>query len=323
MTYEQKKQIAQAAIDYAIAAGWTAGNSIGVNQLAQFTKVNVAYISHILNADFIYHDAKSGEDKPIAERWFIQIAESIGYKIKKEYWSHLDTPQYQEIILELREALETSATRVMICDSGFGKTYTSRLFQKENPNKVFIVTCSSRDCPSMLAEKLMDAIGKKFEERSLSKLLSRINFYLYTMEKKTGQKPMIIFDEAENLKLPGLQMLKDMYDSLNWTCSIVLIGTDQLIHNIEKLKSKNRVGMPQFYRRFKAGIRFINQSGCDYNLALENKGLPTNLKRLLEKICDNYGEIHDYLEPALKEAEQMGMELTEEFFRAKYKLSRF
>lgn len=316
----QKEQITQAAIDYAIAAGWTNENMNGVNQLAQFTNVNVSYLSRILRFEFTYHDTKTNEDRPIADRWFTQIAEKIGYKIEKEYWPHVDTPQYEEISSELSEALATSATRVLICDSGFGKTYTIKRFQKEKPNRVFIVTCSSRDCPSMLAEKLMDAIGKKFESRSLGKVLSKININLYLMGRYEGEKPMIIFDEAENLKLPGLQMLKDMYDTLNWSCSIVLIGTDQLIHNIERLKNKNKIGMPQFYRRFKAGIRHITSSDLNYSQFLEGKGYPTGLKKTLRTICENYGELHDFLVPAIKEADLMGEPLTEELFRLKYGL---
>lgn len=320
MNHQQKEQIVKAAIDYSIAAGWAKGNSTGVNQLAQFSKVNVSYLSRILNKEFTYHDNKAGKDQPIADHWFIQLAESIGYKQEKEYWPHMETPQYQDMIMELDEALLTSGTRVIICDSGFGKTYTSKRFQKQNPNKVFIVTCSSLDCPRVIAEKLMEAIGKNFEERNLGRLLTRINAALYSMGRYNGQKPMVIFDEAENLKLPGLQMLKTMYDTLNWTCSLVLIGTDQLIQNIEKLKHKNKIGMPQFYRRFKAGIRFIDQNGCDYDLVLKNRGFSPALKKLIKNQCCNYGEIHDFLVPALKEADMLCEPLTDDLFRMKYRL---
>ena len=91
---------------FALAAqGWVSDKSTGVNQLAQFTKVNVMYISHILRSDFTYKDSKTGESKDIADRWFQQLADCIGLKLQKEYWPHVDTPQFKEIDLELREAL--------------------------------------------------------------------------------------------------------------------------------------------------------------------------------------------------------------------------
>ena len=70
ITTEQKQQVAQACKEYAAMQGWVSDKSTGVNQLAQFTKVNVMYISHILRSDFTYKDSKTGENKDIADRWF-------------------------------------------------------------------------------------------------------------------------------------------------------------------------------------------------------------------------------------------------------------
>ena len=140
ISIEQKQQVAKACNEYAAANGWVSDKSSGVNQLAQFTKVNVMYVSHIMRSDFTYKDSKTGENKDIADRWFRQLADCIGLKLAKEYWPHVDTPQYKEIDLELREALATSATRVLICESGAGKTYTVDRFKKEFPNRVFVVT---------------------------------------------------------------------------------------------------------------------------------------------------------------------------------------
>jgi hypothetical protein len=44
---------------------------------------------------------------------------------------------------------------------------------------------------------------------------------------------------------------------------------------------------------------------------------------LLCALCDNYGELHDYLEPTLKECGSKNIELTEEFFRLKWNENRF
>lgn len=48
ISIEQKQRVAKACNEYAAANGWVSDKSSGVNQLAQFTKVNVMYVSHIM-----------------------------------------------------------------------------------------------------------------------------------------------------------------------------------------------------------------------------------------------------------------------------------
>ncbi|WP_099463429.1 ATP-binding protein [Parabacteroides provencensis] len=320
ITLEQKREIAQACIDYATANGWVSDKTTGVNQMATFTKVNVMYVSHILRFDFTYKDSKTGENKEIAERWFRQLAECIGMKLQKEYWPHVDTPQYNAIDLELRESLATSATRVLICESGSGKTYTVDRFKKEFPNRVFVITCHRYDTVNDLIDKMAEAMGRTAEGKSIGRRLTILNVWLYTQGRFDGSKPVIIFDEAENLTLSTFQALKAMYDTINWSCAIVLIGTDQLINTMERLKNKNKQGMPQFYRRFKAGIRYITPMDRDFNVFLADKPFPVAFKNTIRSLCENYGELHDFLVPAMREADEMGVPFTERFFRMKYQL---
>ncbi len=320
ISIEQKQRVAKACNEYAAANGWVSDKSSGVNQLAQFTKVNVMYVSHIMRYDFTYKDPKSSENRDIADRWFQQLADCIGLRLEKEHWPHVDTPQFKEIDLELRESLATSATRVLICESGAGKTYTVDRFKKEFPNRVFVVTCHRFDCVSDLIEKMAEATGRPVEGKTISRRLSRLNVWLYSQGRVDGSKPMIIFDEAENLTLTTLQALKAMYDTIKWSCATVLIGTDQLIDTLERLKSKNKKGIPQFYRRFKAGIRYITPMDRRFDVFLDGLPYPASFKNTIRGVCENYGELHDFLVPAMREAEEMDVPLTERFFRMKYKL---
>lgn len=98
-----------------------------------------------MRGDFTCRDSRTDGEKAISERWFRQLADYIGLKREKDYRPHVDTPQFKEIDLELRKALMTSATRVPICESGAGKTYTVERFKKESPSRVFVVTCHRFD----------------------------------------------------------------------------------------------------------------------------------------------------------------------------------
>lgn len=236
------------------------------------------------------------------------------------YWPHIDTPQFKAIDLELREALATGATRVLVCESGSGKTYAAERFRRDYPGRVFLVTCHRYDTVNDLIGKLSEATRHRAEGRSISRRLSSLNAWLYDQGQLPGGKPMLILDEAENLTPSTFQALKAMYDTLKWSCATVLIGTDQLIHTMERLKTRNKQGMPQFYRRFKAGIRHIVPMDRSFALFLDARPLPPSFKSTIRSLCENYGELHDFLVPAMREADEMGIPFTERFFRLKYRL---
>jgi len=129
-----------------------------------------------------------------------------------------------------------------------------------------------------------------------------------------GLKPHLILDECEYMKQPALCSMKELYDALNGICGITLIGTSQLIDNLDKLRKKNRSGIPQFYRRIKFGIRELPTIDRSFAMFLKNIE-DKDLRNFLKQNCDNYGELHDVLVPAMKEADRTGKPLTEEFVR--------
>ena len=144
---------------------------------------------------------------------------------------------------------------------------------------------------------------------------TKINHIIRELNKMrlNGRSPMVIWDEAEYMKQATLCNVKEMHDHLYGKCALVLIGTDQLIAKIEKLKNKNRPGMPQFYRRVKYGVRELRPIDTRFKEFLT--GLDTKLAKFLMMECDNYGELHDVLLPAMREAERMGVALDENLVR--------
>jgi hypothetical protein len=85
----------------------------------------------------------------------------------------------------------------------------------------------------------------------------------------------------------------------------------------------NKNGAPQFYRRIKAGIKHIpsdkNFKPFFEKMNVDDKGL----RKLLNERCNNYGELHDYLEPVLKEADVKGQPVTESFFRLYHNMPNY
>ena len=107
--------------------------------------------------------------------------------------------------------------------------------------------------------------------------------------------------------------MKELYDGLIGCCSIVMMGTPQLLRNIDIMRKKDKPGIPQFYRRVKFGIRVLPDIDKSFKLFLN--GIDANLKKFLQDNCDNYGELHDVLVPAMREADRLGEPLTETLVR--------
>ncbi|MES2238895.1 MAG: ATP-binding protein [Bacteroidota bacterium] len=273
------------------------------------TGVNSGYLSKMLepNSNFMY-SAGAGKEGFISVKHFLALAELCGYQTEKVYWQTQPTAQTNAILAHLQEAKEHSQTIVMIGETGAGKSFTSNIFASKNPIDTFIVTAGSSDSLGDLITKMVEKLGVNVPFASKSEKIQAI---ADRMKRLThlNHKPMLMIDEAEYLKQTALCAVKEIYDYINPYCSIVLIGTDQLKTNIETLRKRNKPGIPQFHRRIKFGLRVLPSIDREFTMFvsdIEDK----DLKKFLLKNCNNYGELHDLLVPAMREAERLGAALT-------------
>jgi hypothetical protein len=134
--------------------------------------------------------------------------------------------------------------------------------------------------------------------------------------KMEGRQPLLVFDECEFMKQIALCAVKEFYDNLVEPkyCGIVLAGHYQLINNVERMKKRSKDGIPQLYRRIKFGCRYLPAIDAKFTLFL-NGIEDKNLRKFLCENCDNYGELHDVLVPAMREADRTGDVITEGFVR--------
>ena len=312
MQEELKFQIVSGAKDYA------AINKISNNDVAKKSGVNSGYISNMFRNQFT--NQVDGKDVPIGDRWFYKLAEFAGLPVKKQYWATVPTVQFTGVISSLEAAKKSGRICVIICDTGNGKTYSVGKFVHLNPQHTYKITVSDAHKLKDILVELLDKLGIPTAYGNAGKLLA-IAERLRQL-KRSGHQPQIILDEAENLKLPVIKSLKALYDQCNGYASITLIGTQQLIDDLIKMKKRNRGGVPQFYRRIKASIRHIDNA-YDFAPFFEKFNVEKPLRKLLNELCENYGELHDYLEPALREADERDEPLTENLFRLIYNMPQY
>lgn len=295
MQTEQKQQIMLALENH--MQEW----DISQSDMAKKAKLNQAYLINMRRGDFTI---KSGANVvQIADKYFKRIAEAVGFETEKQYWQVRKTIQLKEIISTLSSAKENSEIAVITGETGCGKTFGCEIFQKSFNNEVFIIKVGASDNLSDLLDKILEVLSLPSEKRSKSARLRQIAACMKDYSEN-GIDASLIFDESEYMKQPALCALKELYDILNKWCSLVLIGTEQLTKNIENLVKKNKPGIPQFFRRIKFRISKLTAIDTEYKAFLD--GLEPELKRWLKHNCNNYGELHDVLVPAMREAERTG-----------------
>lgn len=241
-------------------------------------------------------------------------------------WQNFPTIQFKEIISELVEAKNEQKALMLIANTGEGKSNAIKAFlnKQTDPKHTYVFTLGDSYNLLTLLEEVLNVFGmtnnhwKNGKHIALKKISNQLNAI-----GENGGKPIFILDEAENARIPVLKAVKELYDAIIDKCSIVLIGTDQLINQLNK-KAKGQ-SIPQLKRRFKAGTRMITpfHKGRDMKPFFEAY-IPNdkNLQDLLMQICDNYGELHDYLDPVLRHCDKKGIEVTEEVFRLYHKMGR-
>jgi len=235
ITLIQKQRITDALNEYIKV------NTISANEIAKRSGINESYISSIRNGDF-----KVGKSE-IKDKWYLIIADFICFSLEKQYWSMQQTPQLMRMLSTLEDAKQNGQTNIIIGETGCGKSYISDLFIRANPLDTYKIIVGSLDTIGDLLDKVIDIL-KIATQKTKSKKIGEIAKRLKQL-KLEGHQPHIIFDECEYMKQPALCSMKELYDALNKICGITLIGTSQLLDNLDKLRKKNRSGIPQFYRR--------------------------------------------------------------------------
>ena len=304
MKPEIKKQIID-ALEY-----YMKEHNISQNEAASRSGVNASYIIQMRKGD--YTILTGGKMVEISDKYFEKIATMVGFELRKSYWETRATEQLVEIIDILETAKKYGYTRTVIGDTGCGKSYAVDLFRQRNPNDTFVITVSQLDSIGDILDKILDLL-KIAPSHTKSKKLRDIVAKLRDM-KMEGASPVLIFDECEYMKQPALCAMKELYDNLNKYCAIILVGHYQLLKNLDKLRKKSKDGIPQLYRRIKFGICQLAPIDRNYTMFLD--GIEDRkLRKFLQTECENYGELHDVLVPALREAENAGKSISEDFVR--------
>jgi DNA transposition AAA+ family ATPase len=320
MQTELKQKIATGAAEYAKQ------KKLSNNDVARATGVSAAYVSQIFNGKI--ENEVNGKPTPIGDTHFHKLAKWAGIKITKQYWRTLPTRQFVMGIAGLEKSKGNATTAMIIGGTGNSKTLLADSFCNRYPLHTYRVTVSSLYNLADIINELAELIGVDFNNGIKQSRKAKLDMLVEKLKniKHNGGNPLIVFDEAENLKMPVINMLKGLYDLVNKYCGITLIGTPQLLIKLTNQRKNSLDALPQFYRRFKVGM--IKLPGIEKHIDFtpffnEFISHDKGLQKLLTNISDNYGDLNNYLEPALKTADERGEKLTEDFFRIMYNIPKY
>jgi len=324
MQQELKTQIANGISEYAQSKGLTN------NDIARLTGVNAGYISNILRHQFT--NEVNNKDVLIGDKHFHKLAQWAGLETKKTYWHMEPTVQFTEIVSTLEDCKTECKTALLIANTGLGKTNAIDVFCKKNPLNTYRITVNSlyklvdviNDLGDLIGIEATTIYGKRMHTYSLKNRMDKIAAKLIE-QKQTGGEPILIIDEGENMEISVLKMTKGLFDIVKGHCGIVLVGTPKLLNNMLNSNGRNRTSSPELYRRFKAGLKTISpiNKKRDFKPFFDRYVKDKGLQKLISMLAENYGELYDYLQPTLKECDEKGIELSEDFFRIKWNEQRF
>jgi hypothetical protein len=192
----------------------------------------------------------TGKWDKISNLMWTKVASYLGMNIG---WQIIRTKVFEEIHKTCQAAQNFSEIKMVVGNSGIGKTTTYERYQQES-NNVYIVTCATemnkKEFIGAIAEALgLDGRGTKFQ--MVRKIADKV---------QALQSPLIILDEAGKLPTAYLSVVQVIYEFSGKHCGFVLSGVSYLYDNLMKATERHKAGMPELEGRINAYLAFSNKT---------------------------------------------------------------
>lgn len=275
MSTQDKERIQQAIIE---ACG--KGKEMSYAKLAKLAKVNPSFVTHIVNGK--WDNYSNGSSIKVAV--FRSLAIALGLDVNT-----VATENHQLVVEALLTAKLNKEALIIDGAPGSGKSHAVAHFQRMYPKQTYVVKCSAL----MTVKEFIREVCRACDVNDAG---SRSTLVQSVVEKlATEDAPLIIIDEAENLKDIGYSAIKDLYDGLERQCGIVLVGANSFYTTLQQKASRGEVStrpsvFPQLFRRFRANPVHLER------LRLEDVLVVVEHYQLgdAREARSLYAQVHDY-----------------------------
>lgn len=204
----------------------------------------------------VYNRIKRGElDRVLADAKWINIGRKLDVQIGDgTEWKVAKTPVYVFIEQQL-EFCQTNNGWALLCDeAGIGKTFTAKQYARSRRNVVY-VDCSQVKSKQQLVRYIAQQFGLDYVQR-FADVENDLIYYI-----KTLANPLIILDEAGDLKYEAFLELKGLWNATEGACAWYVMGADGLREKIARGIRNRKVGFAELFDRLGARAQRIVPDG--------------------------------------------------------------
>lgn len=255
---------------------------------------------------------------------------TVIYESIKDYIGEdelIETRQFSKMMNIARTGKQASDMRLVVGNSGVGKSVVFKKFAEENESCWYIKIDRKEMTWNRFLFTFAKEMGVKLDKKrkrfSSSFLLDRI---IETVEEKAETNPMLIVDESEVARNHFFKEFKNLRTATEGLLNITIVGITEVMHRIGKIAGlecrayqtengytyrwypvkENSNQYTTFARRISV-FRIDNISIDDITHFCVEKGIEN--KKVIDLACARWWN-YDEADRAVKRAERMGIDLS-------------
>ena len=193
----------------------------------------------------VYNGLKKGQtDKALSEGAWIGIARRLNVTLRPGMaWMPAKTPTFEFVTAQL-EICQQGSLSAILCDMpNIGKTFTARYYVQTHKNAVYI-DCSQVKTKTQLVRKIAAEFGVN-SNGWYHNVYEDLCYYLRSIDH-----PLIILDEAGDLKNEAMLELKALWNATERCCAWYMMGADGLKERIRRSIEMKMVGYTEMFSRY-------------------------------------------------------------------------
>ena len=193
----------------------------------------------------VYAMVKNGQtDKALSDANWLSIARKLNVNLRdEEPWKIAKTETFKYVSTQLQFCQQNGLSAILCDLPNIGKTFTAKWYVQNHKNSIYI-DCSQVKTKSRLIRKIAKEFGAS-AKGTYHEVYEDLVYYLRSIEK-----PLVILDEAGDLKYDAFLELKAIWNATEHCCGWYMMGADGLQKKIELGTEYRKVGYAEMFSRY-------------------------------------------------------------------------
>ena len=193
----------------------------------------------------VYANLKKGQtSRQLSDGGWISLARKLNVSLRAGMeWKAAKTPVFDFITAQLELSQQSSLSAILVDMPNIGKTFTARYYVRTHKNAVY-VDCSQVKTKTQLVRKIAAEFGVS-SGGWYHNVYDDLCYYLRSIDH-----PLVILDEAGDLKNEAMLELKAMWNATERCCAWYMMGADGLRERLRRSIDLKMVGYAEIFSRY-------------------------------------------------------------------------